>query len=179
MLVLCPYPLSTQHSDSSLLQAPATFCLRTSPSPAVCLAHVQARELTPLGTTLNQWETELSGSIPEFPHPSTVHPVSTTFLHCLIYHSPHQHFLRKTSQIDYHSSKPSLRSVSWGGDPTPGMENYGLKSLISESFYKPSTANCFMSVRFNSQFLMISCEGIFALSFSILINTWIKIQKVS
>lgn len=29
-IVLCLYPLNTQHSDSSLLQAPATFCLRTS-----------------------------------------------------------------------------------------------------------------------------------------------------
>lgn len=36
-----------QYPDSSWLQAPAPFCLRTSLSPEVCLARVQAGEWTP------------------------------------------------------------------------------------------------------------------------------------
>lgn len=89
--------LSTQHSDSSLLRAPATFCLRTFPSPAVCLAHVQARELTPLSTALNQWKMKVDGSVTQFSHPSKESPVSAPLLPFPISLPTlfHQHFMRK------------------------------------------------------------------------------------
>lgn len=109
MLVLRPYPLSTQHSDSSLLQTPATFCLRTSLSPAVCLAHIQVRELTP---PVNSTQLVRDNSVAPYPRflipPQSILCELPSFLVSLTT-LLHQRFLRETSPLLHLSSNPSLR----------------------------------------------------------------------
>lgn len=117
-----PYPLSTHHPDSSLLQAPATFCLRTYWSPAECLAHVQARELTPLSVTISERGTFMAL------YPSFLIPPRRVLclLSCFPCHSPPPALSEEASQINC-SLIPSLGSGSWESR-TQDMENYGLGS---------------------------------------------------